>query len=83
MYYIGIQQMHIMKQMQLSTHTAVDWFHFYREICNEVMIKNAKPKGGPGIRVQIDESKFGKRKYHRGHHHVEGFTYLLTRELTK
>ncbi|KCZ80867.1 hypothetical protein H312_01695, partial [Anncaliia algerae PRA339] len=27
--------------------------------------------GGEGIMVHLDESKFGKRKYHQGHH-VEG-----------
>ncbi|KAG1435618.1 hypothetical protein G6F56_013903 [Rhizopus delemar] len=32
--------------------------------------------GGPGVdHVQIDESKFGKRKYHRGHR-VEGVWVL-------
>ena len=31
--------------------------------------------GGEGKVVQIDESKFGKRQYHRGHH-VKGSGYL-------
>ncbi|KCZ77487.1 hypothetical protein H311_01499 [Anncaliia algerae PRA109] len=31
--------------------------------------------GGPGIIVEIDESKFGRRKYHRGHK-VEGVWVL-------
>ncbi len=35
------------------------------------MMKVSEPIGGPGIECEIDESKFGKRKYHRGHR-VEG-----------
>ena len=31
--------------------------------------------GGPGIIVEIDESKFGKRKYYRAHH-VDGVWFL-------
>ena len=34
-------------------------------------MENSELVGGEGKVVQIDESKFGKRKYHRGHR-VEG-----------
>jgi len=38
--------------------------------------------GGPGIVVELDESKFGKRKQHRGHH-VEGVWVLGGVERTR
>ena len=65
-------QEQIRKQLQLGSHTAVNWDMFCRETC-EVVMMNAENKqiGGYGKRVQIDESKIGKRKYYRGHR-VEG-----------
>ena len=55
----------------MNPNTCVDWYNFHREICEEVIMTKSEPIGGPGKRVQIDKSKFGKRKYHRGHR-IEG-----------
>jgi hypothetical protein len=38
--------------------------------------------GGAGVIVEIDETKLGKRKYHRGHR-VEGVWVLVGIERTK
>lgn len=40
---------------------------FCREICEVTIERTSQQIGGEGIRVQIDESKVGKRKYHGGH----------------
>ena len=47
-------------------HTIVDWYNFCLEVCLEVLERESEKMGGPGKVVEIDESKFGKRKYHRG-----------------
>ena len=66
-----VRQEEIRHELNIATHTAVDWDSFCRETCEVTLMEREHPIGGPGKIVQIDESKFGKRKYHRGHR-VEG-----------
>jgi len=44
----------------------VDWANFYREVNFDHMLLKKNKIGGEFVEVEIDESKFGKRKYHRG-----------------
>ena len=61
----------ILHELKLSKRTVIEWSAFFRETCFTTMMEYSEPIGGAGIEVEIDESKFGKRKYHKGHR-VEG-----------
>ena len=50
----------------VSEKTVIDWYNFCRDTCAEYMRRNPTVIGGPGKIVEIDEAKFGKRKYTRG-----------------
>lgn len=54
------------RETGLSIATVVDWFSFIREVLMYWMHKQSAKIGGPGKIVEIDEAKFGRRKYHRG-----------------
>lgn len=58
-------------ELDLSLKTAVDWSSFCREICLKAFVEQHQQLGGEGRTVEIDESKFGRRKFWRGHR-VEG-----------
>uniref|UniRef100_A0A914D9W5 ISXO2-like transposase domain-containing protein n=1 Tax=Acrobeloides nanus TaxID=290746 RepID=A0A914D9W5_9BILA len=61
----------ICRQLEINIRTAVDWASYSREVLLCIMIDGKEKLGGPDKIVEIDESKFGKRKYYRGHY-VEG-----------
>ena len=69
---------------QVAAQTAVDWYNFIRDVCAQYFIDHPAIIGGPGVKVEIDESKFGKRKYNRGRqvegHWVFGGTERITGE---
>ena len=66
-----LDQAQIVHELGLSSRMGVHWDSFCREVCEVTILKNSEKLRGEGKNVQSDESKFGKRKYHRGHH-VEG-----------
>ena len=63
----GFSQGEILHELKLSNKTVTEWTNFFRESYISAVIDNSTPIGGDGIEVEIDESKFGKRKYHKGH----------------
>ena len=67
----GLKQTQIRKEIGCSRQSSVDWGMFCGETCEVLVYMESEAIGGRGKRVQIDESKFGKPKYHRVHK-VEG-----------
>jgi transposase-like protein len=49
-----------------SPNTVTNYMNFFRELVVSTLEDDDNIIGGPGIIVEIDESKFGKRKFHRG-----------------
>ena len=55
-----------MAALGISAHTACNWYQFLRVGIADGLNEQDLVIGGDNVIVEIDESKFAKRKYHRG-----------------
>jgi transposase-like protein len=58
-----------------SSHTVCDFNVHFRQLVADSLDQDDCVIGGPGVIVELDESKLAKRKYHRGHR-VDGVWIL-------
>lgn len=52
-------------ETRINKSTVIQWYRKCRQLCS-LFVANRGPIGGSGNTVEIDESCFGKIKYHRG-----------------
>ena len=55
------------RSSRVNTETLTMWYMCFRELIATSLSETEQKIGGPGIVVQVDETKLGKRKFHRGH----------------
>ena len=62
----GLTGIAVSQMTVLSENTVSDWKIYLHTRLADWLLANPNPLGGPGVIVEVDEAKFGKRKYNKG-----------------
>ena len=68
------------REYHFSSRTLTDWGSFCREVAIDEVMNNPQKIGGPGIVVEIDESKFGKIYYSNP---IKTYIYTKSRKISQ
>jgi transposase-like protein len=71
----------ILRHTKHNPTTILNYLNRFRQIVATMLQTDDTLIGGRNVIIQVDETKMGKRKYHRGHH-VEGAWVIVGVELT-
>lgn len=82
LYLNKVGQKSIKKLLGWSTATVSAWTKYITELLSTTLEESSMKIGGDNIEVEIDETKMGKRKYHRGHR-VDGVWVVAGVERTE
>lgn len=69
-------------QSGLDNETISNYYSHFRQLVGSSITEQDTVIGGPGVVIEIDETKLGKRKYNRGHR-VDGVWVLAGIERTE
>jgi hypothetical protein len=67
--------LNIITTSKVASEAITAWTTYIRQLCADCVETATVRIGGPGVIIEVDETKLGKRKYHRGHR-VEGVWVL-------
>ena len=73
----GLKRAVLRRDSEISSKvTSTDWARFCREICvNALLMLDGGVIGAPGHVIEVDESKFSKKKYNRGRDLKKGWVF--------
>ena len=61
-----VNSINVLVNFRQNKNTMTQWYSYMREICSNHLTRQPLKIGGPGIRVQIDETVVSRRKNHQG-----------------